>query len=163
MHTHTTSISSAHCYILRTYTCTCIYQIVQTGSKPSSLIRKRACNVLYMYIHIHIIYIYMYICIYIYTCIYTCIYIHIIYMYMYITCVHSTSYRTCTNFETTKQSKANQFNSPEEVFLPGKKWLPQIQTHNTRPSALPTKLPIEAAQLRWAGFLIQIHVQYTYM
>ena len=35
-------------------------------------------------------------------------------------CVHP-------NFETTKQSKANQINSPEEVFFfPEKNWLPQV-------------------------------------
>ena len=47
------------------------------------------------------------------------------------------------NFETTEQSKANQFNSPGEVFFSKEKLAASggIRTHDTllsRPSALPT-------------------------
>ena len=36
----------------------------------------------------------------------------------------------------TKQSKANQFNSPEEAFLPDKYWLPQVGFEPTQGSSL---------------------------
>ena len=50
------------------------------------------------------------------------------------------------NFETTKQNKANQLNSPDEDFFPKKNWLPKVGFEPTtfwslyRLTSLPTKL-----------------------
>ena len=53
--------------------------------------------------------------------------------------LHTVRYVLCVLLETSKRSKGNQFNSPEEDFFPEKNWLPQVGFKSllSRLSALP--------------------------